>query len=49
MEHEAWNSSDELECPAIRHMADRAVAIERELITACESIDSFGPRREWTD
>jgi len=51
MEHEAWNSSDELRVVLLFDIWRPELSqIERELITAMmTSIDSFGPRREWTD
>ncbi|MEA3179640.1 MAG: hypothetical protein QOI59_3163 [Gammaproteobacteria bacterium] len=51
IEHEAWNSSDELRVVLLFDIWRPELSqIERELITTMmTSIDSFGPRREWTD
>jgi aspartyl/asparaginyl beta-hydroxylase (cupin superfamily) len=51
IEHEAWNSSDELRVVLLFDIWRPELSqIERELVTAMmTSIDSFGPRREWTE
>jgi aspartate beta-hydroxylase len=51
IEHEAWNSSDELRVILLFDIWRPELSQkERALVTAMmTSIDSFGPRREWTD
>jgi len=51
IEHEAWNSSNELRVILLFDVWRPELSAEERLLIAgmLESIDQFGPRREWTD